>query len=178
MDEARYNHVLVAIGTALAGGHGLAAVVDTLHDRLPHYSWVGFYSLQGDELVLGPWCGPAESARGRTGAGDGGHLACIASTRSEIVVPVRRGGRVVGELDIESDRPAAFGPADRRLLERVAALIAVRLPDPLPSLSWLVDEWGLSSFPASDPPCRWAGGDAVRGAPARVPAVVGDEPEE
>jgi L-methionine (R)-S-oxide reductase len=51
------------------------------------------------------------------------YIACFVSTRAEIVVPVINDGRVVAEIDIDSDTPAAFGESDRELLERVAALI-------------------------------------------------------
>jgi GAF domain-containing protein len=56
------------------------------------------------------------------------YLACSVETKSEIVVPIMRGGDVLGELDIDSDRLQAFGEADRRLLEAVAALLAERMP--------------------------------------------------
>jgi L-methionine (R)-S-oxide reductase len=55
---------------------------------------------------------------------DARYLSCFPSTRSEIVVPISYQGRVVGEIDIDSDEPAAFGPADRTFLERVALLIS------------------------------------------------------
>src|SRR3712207_1768961 len=55
---------------------------------------------------------------------DDRYLACFVSTRSEIVVPISYEGRVVGEIDIDSDTPAAFRDADRDFLERVATLIA------------------------------------------------------
>ena len=124
---------------------GLQEVVDLLHDRIEHYSWVGIYQVEGDELVLGPWKGPeatehvripvgqgvcgAAAASGRTEVvddvnADPRYLSCFPSTRSEIVVPIQRDGRVVGEIDIDSDEPAAFGEDDRVLLERVAELIA------------------------------------------------------
>lgn len=188
MADDRYGQVLEEIREALAGEVGLADAVALLQERLPHYTWVGFYRLEGDELVLGPWRGPAATehvriplgegicgaaaASGKTElvddvAADGRYLVCFPSTRSEIVVPVCRGDRVVGELDVDSDRPAAFGLADRALLERVAALIATSdLLDTPPPSGWLVDEWGRESFPASDPPGRWAGPDvAVAGSP-------------
>ena len=123
----------------------LQAVVDLLHDRVEHYSWVGIYLVEGDDLVLGPWKGPQATEHVRIPVGQGvcgaaaasgetevvddvnadpRYLACFPSTRSEIVVPIARDGRVVGEIDIDSDQPAAFGDADRQLLERVAGLIA------------------------------------------------------
>ena len=52
------------------------------------------------------------------------YLACSLETKSEIVVPIMRGAEVLGEIDIDSDQPAAFKAADRELLERVAAAIA------------------------------------------------------
>jgi GAF domain-containing protein len=55
---------------------------------------------------------------------DSRYLACFPSTRSEIVVPIAYEGRVVGEIDIDSDRPAAFSDEDRAFLERVALLIS------------------------------------------------------
>ena len=55
------------------------------------------------------------------------YLACSIETKSEIVVPIMSGDRVLGEIDIDSDRPAAFGPDDRRLLESVASLLAAKL---------------------------------------------------
>jgi L-methionine (R)-S-oxide reductase len=123
----------------------LRQVVDALHDRVEHYSWVGIYLVEGGELVLGPCKGPhatehvripigqgicgAAAASGRTEVvddvnADERYLACFASTRSEIVVPIAYEGKVVGEIDIDSDSPAAFRKDDRELLERVADLIA------------------------------------------------------
>jgi putative methionine-R-sulfoxide reductase with GAF domain len=123
----------------------LRQTVEVLHERFPHYSWVGIYLLEDDELVLGPWKGPeatehvripigqgicgAAAASGQTEIvddvnADERYLACFPSTRSEIVVPISYEGRVVGEIDIDSDRPAAFGPEDRSFLERVALLIS------------------------------------------------------
>jgi L-methionine (R)-S-oxide reductase len=101
--------------------------------------------VEGHDLVLGPWKGPeatehvripvghgvcgAAAASGMTEVVDDVHsdaryLACFPSTRSEIVVPIAFQGRVVGEIDIDSDRAAAFTEADRRFLERVALLIS------------------------------------------------------
>jgi len=125
----------------------LERVVAALKDGIAEYSWVGIYLLDGDELVLGPFLGkPSPHTRIPLGQGicgaaatekatiivddvnaDARYLACSIETKSEIVVPIMDGERVLGEIDIDSDRPAAFGPADRELLESVAALIAPRL---------------------------------------------------
>ena len=123
----------------------LRKTVEALHDRIDHYSWVGIYLVDGDELVLGPWKGPQATEHTRISVGQGicgaaaasgqtevvddvdaddRYLACFPSTRSEIVVPIAYEGRVVGEIDIDSDVPAAFGERDRELLERVATLIS------------------------------------------------------
>jgi L-methionine (R)-S-oxide reductase len=123
----------------------LRQIVSVLQDRFDHYSWVGIYLVEGDELVLGPWQGPqatehvripvgqgvcgAAAATGRTEVvddvnADPRYLACFPSTRSEIVVPISYEGRVVAEIDIDSDTPAAFAEDDWRFLERVALLIS------------------------------------------------------
>lgn len=123
----------------------LQAVVDVLEEQVEHYSWVGIYLVEGDDLVLGPWRGPqatehvripvgqgvcgAAAATGKTEIvddvnADPRYLACFASTRSEIVVPIFHRDRVVGEIDIDSDREAAFGEDDRPALERIAVQIA------------------------------------------------------
>ena len=123
----------------------LRKVVAVLHDRFDHYSWVGIYLVEGDDLVLGPWKGPQATEHVRIPVGQGicgaaaesgvteivddvnadeRYLACFVSTRSEIVVPIAYEGRVVGEIDIDSDVPAAFGAEDKAFLERVALLIS------------------------------------------------------
>jgi L-methionine (R)-S-oxide reductase len=139
--------LLAAIGRA-ADAHGaMQAAVERLKAELPHYTWVGIYLLEGQELVLGPFVGkPSPHTRiplnrGICGAAasqqqtiivddvksDPRYLACSLETKSEIVVPIMRDGQVLGEIDIDSDRPAAFGTPDRILLEKVAQALADRL---------------------------------------------------
>jgi L-methionine (R)-S-oxide reductase len=123
----------------------LRQVVSVLYERFDHYAWVGIYLVEGDELVLGPWEGREATEHVRIPIGQGicgaaavsgqteivddvnadpRYLACFPSTRSEIVVPIAYQGKVVGEIDIDSDRAAAFGPEDGTFLERVALLIS------------------------------------------------------
>jgi GAF domain-containing protein len=124
-------------------------VVDTLHDRFPHYDWVGVYWVDGSDLVLGPWVGPqatehtripigtgvcgAAAASGQTEIvpdvnADARYLACFTSTKSEIVVPIFADGDVVGEIDIDGSDLDAFDDTDARFLEEVAALLAPLRP--------------------------------------------------
>jgi len=124
-------------------------VVAVLKREMPAYTWVGIYLLEGDELVLGPFLGKPSPhtriplARGICGAAatekqtiivddvhaDPRYLACSLETRSEIVVPILSGAQVLGEIDIDSDRAAAFGAPDTSLLEAVASRLATKLKD-------------------------------------------------
>jgi GAF domain-containing protein len=117
-----------------------------LHEKMLRYNWVGFYMLEKgskDILALGPFqgamtphtriplnqgiCGAAASS-GKTVVvddvqKDARYLACSLETKSEIVVPVFVHGAVVGELDIDSHFPAAFGSEDRALVEYCASVM-------------------------------------------------------
>ena len=122
----------------------MASIAAVLQHKMPHFFWTGFYLLRDGVLVVGPYQGPLACAvlpapEGACWAGvrDGatlivpdvhsfpGHVACDSRSRSEIVVPLRdAAGAVVGVLDVDSERPDAFGPVDRIGLERIVALIA------------------------------------------------------
>ena len=145
--------LLTAIRSGVAASPNADAamkqVVQLLKDAMPHYSWVGIYLIDGDELVLGPFLGkPSPHTRIPLGRGicgaaatekatiivddvnaDPRYLACSIETKSEIVVPIMNGSEVLGEIDIDSDQPAAFGPSDRALLEQIAPLLAEALSD-------------------------------------------------
>lgn len=125
-----------AIRTAVAGVMGMK----------PTYDWVGAYLLEGDVLTLQDdhYLGqPTVHTRIPLGSGicgasatdgetlviddvheDSRYIACSLSVRSEIVVPIMAGERLVGVLDLDSDTPAAFGEADRQELERVTDALA------------------------------------------------------
>jgi len=105
------------------------------------------YLVDGDELVLGAWQGsqPTQHVRIPVGQGicgaavtsgrtevvddvstDPRYLSCFAWTRSEIVVPITFRGEIVGEIDVDSDDPAAFDEEDVAFLEHVARMISSR----------------------------------------------------
>jgi GAF domain-containing protein len=128
----------------------LQRTVELLEERFDHYSWVGVYLVEGDELVLGAWQGPqptghvripvgegvcgAAAASGRTEvvddvSTDSRYLRCFAWTRSEIVVPISFRGEIVGEIDVDSEDAAAFDDEDVAFLEHVARMISSRCRD-------------------------------------------------
>jgi L-methionine (R)-S-oxide reductase len=115
-------------------------LVEALARQVSQASWVGIYWLRGGELVLGPYVGPAtEHVRIPVGRGICGtavatntdqvvpdvrqvenYLACSATTRSELVVLIRSMGRVVGQIDLDAERVAAFGERDHCVVRAVA----------------------------------------------------------
>ena len=113
-----------------------------LFERLAEVNWAGFYILRAGTLVLGPFqgriacvriplgqgvCGTAAARRETILVPDvhefPGHIACDAASRSEIVVPLVKGGRLLGVLDIDSPAPGRFSDADRDLCEAVARIL-------------------------------------------------------
>lgn len=127
----------------IANAANLAAL---LYNELPDVNWAGFYFLEPDgSLVLGPFCGkPActrlPSGKGVCGAAVRGgqtlvvedvhafadHIACDTASKSEIVVPLRKEGRIFGVLDLDSPSEARFSEADRAGLERIADTFLAR----------------------------------------------------
>lgn len=145
--ESRYASLLPQI-ESLVGGEtdsvaNMANVAAALKTAFGHL-WVGFYIVRGEELVLGPFQGPiacTRIARGRGVCGTAwkeertiivpdvelfkGHIACSSLSRSEIVVPLFCGGKVVAVLDIDSDRTDAFDLTDSEWLEKIVALLEI-----------------------------------------------------
>jgi GAF domain-containing protein len=146
----KLNQKLDALAASAASAEELMeGVAELLHQNVLRYNWVGFYLLEelpGSEpmLVLGPYrggmtphtrialhqgiCGAAAST-GETVIvddvnQDSRYLACSLETKSEIVVPIIVSGNVIGELDIDSHYPAAFGDPDRELCEHAASMVS------------------------------------------------------
>jgi L-methionine (R)-S-oxide reductase len=143
----RYRRVLAQARGLLAEVPDPVARMSTiaalLHHKMPGFSWTGFYLLEGEDLVVGPYqglvaCIVLERRRGVCWAGVlrgepvvvpdvhafPGHIACDSRSRSEIVVPVRRADlSIAGVLDVDSIRPAWFDAADAAELTPFAALV-------------------------------------------------------
>lgn len=121
---------------------GMATMAALLHGKLSHHFWTGFYLVAGeDELHVGPYQGSVAcqvlKGRGvclacvRSGApvivpdveAFPGHIACDSRSKSEIVIPLKKDGRVVAVLDIDSDKPAQFDTGDAEHLQRIVDLL-------------------------------------------------------
>lgn len=122
----------------------LDKVVEFLYKNFKNYNWVGIYIVKGDVLVLGPWqgkyatehtkipigkgiCGAA-AKRGNTEivndvSADNRYLSCFISTKSEIVVPIKKGKKIVGEIDIDSETINVFTIDDKIFLEKIADML-------------------------------------------------------
>jgi L-methionine (R)-S-oxide reductase len=121
--------------------------VQALQASCKHFHWTGIYLLQGNTLVLGPYVGKhTDHTRIPVGVGVCGtavaknenqivddvrerdnYLACSLETRAEIVVLIRDGDRILGQIDIDSDIPNAFTSEDEQFLNKVADLLSKRL---------------------------------------------------
>ena len=147
---ARYAELLPQIVALTAAEPDLTAnlanTVAALRQAFGFF-WVGFYLVRGpesaQELVLGPFQGPVACTRIRHGRGVcgtawaeartqlvpdvelfPGHIACSADSKSEIVVPVLKNGRVVAVLDVDSDQLNDFDTDDQTALEQLMAVAA------------------------------------------------------
>jgi L-methionine (R)-S-oxide reductase len=128
---------------AVANMANLAALIGQL---VPDLNWAGFYRLLEGELVLGPFsgkpaciriplgegvCGTAASAAQSLLVADvhafPGHIACDSASRSELVVPVLRAGKVIAVIDLDSPLPGRFDTEDQAGIEALAALVASRI---------------------------------------------------
>lgn len=150
--EEQYRELLELVKSYIDGEtcevSVLANAAALLHEAMaPRYFWTGFYMVDGEELVLGPFQGPAACYRIRLGRGVcgtawkdkctlvvpdvekfPGHIACSSLSRSEIVVPLLdSNGNVKAVLDIDSRELAAFDDTDAHWLEQIAEAIAKTL---------------------------------------------------
>jgi L-methionine (R)-S-oxide reductase len=141
----KYKSVIPQIKALVEGEPDLVAnlanIVAALMEQFG-WLWVGFYLVKENQLVLAPFQGPVACTRIRKGKGVcgtsweksetvivpdvekfPGHIACSSKSRSEIVVPMIRGNKVMGVLDVDSDQLAAFDETDKQFLEEIVDLI-------------------------------------------------------
>lgn len=121
----------------------MANLAALIWQAIPDLNWAGFYRFDGSELVLGPFqgkaaciriplekgvCGAAARTRETQRVDDvhafPGHIACDADSRSELVVPVVAGGRLIGVLDLDSPLPSRFTADDQAGAEALVARVA------------------------------------------------------
>ena len=149
--KAELYHDLAAALEALTADEpdaiaNMANAAALVWEYLPDLNWAGFYRLVEGELVLGPFqgkaacirialgkgvCGTAAATRETQLVADvhafPGHIACDAASRSELVVPVIRDGKLIGVLDLDSPEPARFDAEDAAGCEALMAVLASRL---------------------------------------------------
>jgi len=136
--------LLAAMKKGVAAKSAPQALYDTAVEslaKMPRYTWAGIYMIEGPDLVLKAWRGPQATEHTRIPVGTGvcgaaaksgrtevvgdvskdvRYLECFPSTKSEIVVPIKDGTRVYGEIDVDSDTLDAFGDKDKLFLEKLA----------------------------------------------------------
>ena len=143
--QERYEALLPQIKAVIEDEPDLIAnmanVAAMLHETFGFW-WTGFYRVEGQELVLGPFQGPMACTRIKKGRGVcgtawaeaqtqvvpdvdqfPGHIACSSASRSEIVVPIFKEGEVIAVLDIDSAQLGTFDQTDRRYLEQVVEML-------------------------------------------------------
>ena len=143
--EEQYANLLPQIESLLFGENDLVAnlanVAAALKEQFDFF-WVGFYLVKNDELVLGPFQGPVACTRIKKGRGVcgtswnlgeslivpdveqfPGHIACSSLSKSEIVLPLKKNGQVVGILDVDSEKLNHFDETDEYYLQLIVDLI-------------------------------------------------------
>ena len=150
MQNTDFNALFKEFEARLKSGKGDVAslTVEFLNKKVRHYNWVGIYMIRGDDLELLTYSGPKETEHTRIKVGDGicglaakeeltvvvpdvsrdpRYIACFPETKSEIVAPIFRDGKVIGEVDIDSDFVDPFTNQDRHFLDKITNLIGRRL---------------------------------------------------
>ena len=145
--EEKYRELLPQLHSLVSTEADLIANLANMAAALKQtfgFFWVGFYLVKGEELVLGPFQGPIACTRIRFGRGVcgtawkeartlivpdveqfPGHIACSSDSKSEIVVPILKQGKVAGVLDIDSDTLDSFDTIDTRYLEEICTYIVL-----------------------------------------------------
>lgn len=149
--EEKYKQLVPQIKSLIEGESDVTAILAQVCAAFKYgmdgFFWVGFYFVKGDELVLAPFQGPVACTRIKIPQGVcgacvqrkeaiivpdvdkfEGHIACSSLSRSEIVLPIFEGDKVIGVLDVDSDEYDMFDEIDKKYLEVIIKL----LPHPGP----------------------------------------------
>jgi GAF domain-containing protein len=141
----KYQAILPQVKALISGEEDLIAnmanIAAVLKEAFGFY-WVGFYFVKEGALVLGPFQGPLACTRIQKGKGvcgsaweagetiivpdvDAfpGHIACSSASRSEIVVPIFKAGKIIAVLDVDSDQPEDFDREDQKYLEEIVSFL-------------------------------------------------------
>ena len=137
---------LKALTEGVSNNTGVLANAAALIHETMGFFWTGFYLVDGDILKLGPFQGPVacyEIGFGKGVCGSAwkegrtlvvkdveefpGHIACSSLSRSEIVVPVIKEGKIIGVLDIDSKETGTFDETDREYLESAMKILSENL---------------------------------------------------
>ncbi|MCB0822998.1 MAG: GAF domain-containing protein [Bacteroidales bacterium] len=143
----RYNRIFKQLEELLAPHDNpiaaMATIAAVLHNKFDHFFWTGFYLLQDEELIVGPYQGSVACIKLKKNTGVcwagiknketvlvpdvhqfPGHIACDSRSQSEIVLPVRnKKGEIIGVMDVDSKELNSFDEADREGLEKIITLI-------------------------------------------------------
>lgn len=144
--EEKYADLLPQIEAVIDGEPDIIANMANVASMIQEtfqFWWTGFYRVIDNQLVLGPFQGPMACTRIKFGKGVcgtawkeaktiivpdveqfPGHIACSSASKSEIVVPLKVKGEVVGVLDIDSEKLSTFDATDQKWLEKVAVLLS------------------------------------------------------
>lgn len=152
--KAQFEEIVAEVRKVVNGTQGrenkLQQICQLLHERVDYYDWVGFYLVDPEkerELILGPYVGePTDHTRIAFGQGicgqaaereeifiiqdvskEDNYLSCSIVVKSEIVVPVFKNGKIVGELDIDSHQLEPFTEEDREYLEKICEVVSNHL---------------------------------------------------
>jgi L-methionine (R)-S-oxide reductase len=147
--EGKYKQLVPQIRSLIEGESDVTAILAQVCAALKYgmdgFFWVGFYFVHGDELVLAPFQGPVACTRIKIPQGVcgtcvqikeaiivpdvdkfEGHIACSSLSRSEIVIPIFEGDKVIGVLDVDSDEYNMFDEVDKKYLEEIVNSIKFR----------------------------------------------------
>lgn len=152
MKEEKYQYCIQTIKGLVADEKNLIAnlanICAVLHESFP-FLWTGFYLVEADELILGPFQGPLACTRIKKGKGVcgsswqqdkilvvpnvhefPGHIACSSKSNSEIVLPVHNDTNVIAVLDIDSEEHNAFDEIDVKNLQEIVEILEKNLESP------------------------------------------------